>query len=78
MGKFDSEFLEFRSLGQEILELNHDLAIAALYFPKLIEVPRLYVTVALTSDLLPQSSLGFYESYVFVIFIFFLDIFRVF
>ena len=76
MGKFDSEFLEFRSIrsiGQEILELNRDLAIAALYFPRLVEVPRLYVTVTPTSDLSPQSSLGFCDSYVIVIFMFFLD-----
>ena len=66
MGKFDSEFLEFRSIrliGQEISKLNHDLAIGALYFSRLIEVPRLYVTVTPTSDVLPPISLGFCELY---------------
>ena len=66
MGKFDTEFLEFRSIrsiGQEILELNYDLAIAALYFPRLIESTKASCTVTPTSDLLALSSLGSCESY---------------
>ena len=69
MGKSDSEFLEFRSIrsiGQEILELNYDLALAALYFPRLIESTREHFTVTPTSDLLRLSSLGFCKSYFLV------------
>ena len=69
MGKFDSEFLlvrSIRSIGQENLELNYDRAIAALYFPRLIENTRVFVTVTPTSDLMPLSSLGFCELYFLV------------
>ena len=55
--------------------MNYDLALAALYFPRLIESTRVYDTVTPTSDLLPLTPLGFYESYSFVIFMFFLDLF---
>ena len=79
MGKFDSEFLlvrSIRSIGQEKSKLNYDRAIAALYFPRLIESTRVYVTVTPTSDLMPLFyPLGFCESYFFVMFIFFLDLF---
>ena len=72
IGKFDSEFLlvrSIRSIGQENLELDYDGAIAVLYFPRLIESTRLFVTITPTSDLLPLISLGFCESYFLVLFL---------
>ena len=78
MGKFNSEFLfvrSIRSIGQEILELNYDRAIAALYFPRLIQSTRVFVTVTPTNDLMPPISLGFCELYFLVFPINFLDLF---
>ena len=51
--------------------MSYDGAIAALYFPRLIESTRVFVTVTPTSDLMPLSSLGFRESYFLVFFYFF-------
>ena len=61
MGKFDSEFLfvrSIRSIGQEILELNYDRAIAALYFPRLIQSTRVFVTVTPSCDLMLRGRLS--------------------
>ena len=58
--------------------IEYDRAIAALYFPRLVESTRVFVTVTPTtarSDLLPPISLGFCESYYLVCFINFLDLF---
>ena len=78
IGKFDSEFLlvrSIRSIDQGKLELNYDRAIAELYFPRLIESTRVFVTVTPTSDLMPLSSLGIRELYFLVFPLFFLDLF---
>ena len=63
------------SIGQEILELNYDRAIAALYFPRLIQSTWVFVTVTPSSDLMPLSSRGFCELYFLVNFICFFDLF---